>query len=70
MFLKNHACCSDKRLIEQLNANVDYQFFCDIHIGHHSLTNYKIVSQILCELSTILHIEKVEKYYLIIGRAT
>lgn len=31
MFLKHYACCSDKRLIEQLNANIDYQFFCDIY---------------------------------------
>ena len=61
MFLKHYACCSDKRFIEQLNANIDYQFFCDIHLGHHRLTNYKIVSQIRCELSTILNIEKVEK---------
>jgi transposase len=29
MFLKHYACCSDKKLIEQLNANIDYQFFCD-----------------------------------------
>lgn len=61
MFLKHYACCSDKRLIEQLNANIDYQFFCDIHLGYHRLTNYKIVSQIRCELSKTLHIEKVEK---------
>ena len=61
MFLKHYACCSDKRLIEQLNANIDYQFFCDIHLGHHRLTNYKIVSQIRCELSTTLNIEKVDK---------
>ena len=51
MFLKHYACCSDKRLIEQLNANIDYQFFCDIHLGHHRLTNYKIVNQIRCELA-------------------
>jgi len=61
MFLKHYACCSDKRLIEQLNANIDYQFFCDIHLGHHRLTNYKIVSQIRCELSKRLKISKVEK---------
>uniref|UniRef100_UPI0034243410 transposase n=1 Tax=uncultured Algibacter sp. TaxID=298659 RepID=UPI0034243410 len=36
-------------------------FFCDIHLGAHRLTNYKIVSQIRCELSTILNIEQVEK---------
>ena len=61
MFLKHYACCSDKRLIEQLNANIDYQFFCDIHLGYHRLTNYKIVSQIRCELSTKLNISKTEK---------
>ena len=61
MFLKHYACCSDKRLIEQLNANIDYQFFCDIHLGHHRLANYKIVSQIRCELSKRLKISKVEK---------
>jgi len=61
MFLKHYACCSDKRLIEQLNANIDYQFFCDIHLGHHRLSNYKIISQIRCELSTKLNIAKTEK---------
>jgi len=61
MFLKHYACCSDKRLIEQLNANIDYQFFCDIHLGYHRLTNYKIVSQIRCELSMKLNISKTEK---------
>ena len=63
MFLKHYACCSDKRLIEQLNANVDYQFFCDIHLGHHRLTSYKIVSQIRCELSKKLNISKAEKIF-------
>jgi len=61
MFLKHYACCSDKRLIEQLNANIDYQFFCDIHLGYHRLTNYKIVSQIRCQLSKKLSIDKIEK---------
>ncbi len=61
MFLKHYGGCSDKRLIEQLNSNIDYQFFCDIHLGHHRLTNYKIVSQIRCELSTKLNILKTEK---------
>jgi hypothetical protein len=61
MFLKHYACCSDKRLIEQLNANVDYQFFCDIHLGPNRLTNFKIVSQIRCELANKLSIEKMEQ---------
>ena len=61
MFLKHYACCSDKKLVEQLNSNIDYQFFCDISLGHHRLTNYKIVSQIRCELAQNLSIEKTEK---------
>ncbi len=61
MFLKHYVCCSDKRLIEQLNANIDYQFFCDINLGHHRLSNYKIVSQIRCELACDLDIRETEK---------
>lgn len=61
MFLKHYACCSDRRLTEQLNANIDYQFFCDISLGHHRLTSYKIVSQIRCEPADLLNISEVEK---------
>lgn len=63
MFLKHYACCSDKKLIEQLNANIDYQFFCDIHLGYSRLTNYKIVSQIRCELASNLHMVSIEKLF-------
>jgi hypothetical protein len=57
MFLKHYALVSDRKLIEQLNSNVDYQIFCDIVI-HPSdrITNYKIVSEIRCELSSKLDI--------------
>ncbi|MGS2762072.1 transposase [Sinomicrobium sp. M5D2P9] len=61
MFLKHHAGCSDRKLIEQLNSNIDYQFFCDIHLGLKRITNYKIVSQIRCELAACLSITDVEK---------
>jgi hypothetical protein len=44
MFLKNYSQVSDKKLIEQLNSNIDYQFFCDINLGFNRLENYKIVS--------------------------
>lgn len=60
MFLKHYACCSDRKLIEQLNSNIDYQFFCDIHLGLNRLTNFKIVSQIRSELSAKLDIDKTE----------
>lgn len=61
MFLKHYACCSDALLIEQLNSNLDYQFFCDISLGYERLTNYKIVSQIRCELASKLSIDQLEK---------
>jgi hypothetical protein len=61
MFLKHYANCSDRKMIEQLNSNLDYQFFCDIELGFERLTNYKIVSQIRCELAEKLDINLVEK---------
>jgi len=61
MFLKHHACCSDKRLLEQLNGNIDYQFFCNIYLGTDRLTNYKIISEIRCELSKKLCIDDTQK---------
>ena len=62
MFLKNYSCCSDEKMIEQLNGNIYYQIFCDLHLppGWH-LKNFKIVSQIRCELSSKLEIEKMEE---------
>ena len=61
MFLKNYSQVSDRKLIEQLNSNIDYQFFCDINLGYTRLTNYKIVSQIRCELAGNLDIFEHEK---------
>ncbi len=61
MFLKNYTEVSDRKLIEQLNGNLDYQFFCDINLGANRLTNEKIVSQIRCELAEKLCIDDVEK---------
>lgn len=61
MFLKHYACCCDKRLIEQLNGNIDYQFFCGIDLGNNRLTNHKIVSEIRCELSKKLHIDNTQQ---------
>ncbi|MCX2682190.1 transposase [Galbibacter sp. EGI 63066] len=63
MFLKHYAGCSDRKLIEQLNSNIDYQFFCDLHLGLERITNYKIVSQIRCEVSKVLDIDTLEKVF-------
>ena len=62
MFLKHYACCSDAKLIEQLNANVHYQIFCDILLSTgETISNFKIVSQIRGELSEHLNIDKIQK---------
>ncbi len=61
MFLKHYAACSDKKLLEQLNGNINYQFFCDIYIGSEYLSNYKIISQIRCDLAEKLQVNKLEK---------
>jgi transposase len=62
MFLKHYACCSDERLIEQLNANLHYQFFCDLllELGE-GIENHKIVSQIRCELGKLLDIDSAQQ---------
>lgn len=57
MFLKNYSCCSDQRLIEQLNGNIYYQMFCGLlFLPGQKITNFKIVSQIRCELAANLDI--------------
>jgi len=62
MILKHYACCSDRKLIEQLNGNIDYQYFCDLHIPPgHRLTNFKIVSEIRMQLANKLKIDDVQK---------
>lgn len=61
MFLKHYSGSSDKKLIEQLNGNLDYQFFCDIHLPlGKRIKNYKIVSAIRCELAEKLDISKLQ----------
>lgn len=60
MFLKNYAGISDDKLIEQLNGNIEYQFFCDISLEGHRIPNGKIISQIRCELAKKLSVEKLE----------
>ena len=59
MFLKHYAGCSDSKLIEHLNGNIHYQIFCDVIIPPSApITNFKIVSEIRCEIANQLNIEK------------
>ena len=59
MFLKMHTQLSAPKLLEQLNGNVHYQIFCDISINPLSpLTNYKLIDDIVSELSDNLKIQQ------------
>lgn len=51
MFLKNYSGLSDRKLIEHLNGNLDWQFFCGIYLGAGRLSNFKMVSEVRCELA-------------------
>lgn len=62
MFLKHYASCSDAKLIEQLNANIYYQLFCDLLIPpDQPLENFKMVSEIRCEIAQLLDINRSQK---------
>ena len=62
MFLKHYAACSDQKLMQQLNANIDYQLFCDIYIPPSDrLTNYKIISEIRCDIASRLDIDQFQQ---------
>ena len=61
MFLKHYAGCSDRKLFEGLNGNLDWQFFCGIYIGTGRLHNFKIVSEIRSELAGNLDIDGMQK---------
>ena len=59
MFLKMYTQLSAPKLLEQLNGNVHYQLFCDISINPLSpLTNYKLIDDIVSELSDKLKIQQ------------
>ena len=62
MFLKSYSGVSDRDLIMQLNANIHYQFFCGIRIHPlNPLTNFKIVSEIRCEIASKMDIDKLQQ---------
>lgn len=61
MFLKSYVGCSDKKLVEHLNGNINFQLFCDIFLQGERLTNFKIVSQVRTYLSKRLNIYEAQK---------
>src|SRR5690606_32602155 len=63
MFLKHYSGCSDRKLMEQLNWNLDWQFFCDIYLGPDRLENFKMISEIRCELAGKLDMDRVQRAF-------
>lgn len=62
MFLKAYTGVSDRKLTEQLNANIDYQMFCGILLQPgERLVDYKIVSKIRTTLGENLNIKSTQK---------
>jgi hypothetical protein len=62
MFLKSYTGLSDSLLIADLNSNIHYQLFCGVRINPLSpLTNFKIVSQIRCEIASFLDIDSLQQ---------
>jgi len=62
MFLKSYTGLSDSRLVASLNSNIHFQLFCGVRI--HPLTplsNFKIVSQIRCEIASLLDIDSLQE---------
>lgn len=57
MFLKSYVGCTDSKLINHLNGNIQFQMFCGIFLGPECISNYKIVIEIRCELSKKLDIK-------------
>lgn len=62
MILKAYTSLSDRKLIEQLNANIDYQLFCGILLSPgERLVDFKIVSKIRTQLGKKLDIKSSQK---------
>ena len=61
MFLKSYVDCSDRKLISYLNGNIDFQMFYGIFLGPERISNFKIVSDIRCNLSRCLDIKTLQE---------
>lgn len=61
MFLKSYVGCSDRKLINHLNGNIDFQMFCGIFLGPERINNYKIVSEIRCQIASHLDIKSLQE---------
>jgi transposase len=62
MFLKSYSKSSDEKLIERLNTDYSFQFFCGIYLmPGQKITDVKLPSKIRCELAGKLDIHSCQK---------
>ena len=63
-FLKIYTGMSAPKLLEALNGNIHYKIFCGIRVSpENQLTNYKLIDNILLELSKKLKIQEQQKIF-------
>ena len=61
-FLKMHTGLSAPKLLEALNGNIHYQIFCGVRTTpRNHLTSYKLINNILLELSKKLKFQEQQK---------
>ncbi len=61
-FLKSYTRLSDKMLLERINADYEFQFFCGVEINvAEPLENFKLLSEIRTELGLQLDIQQAQK---------
>ena len=62
MFLKSYSQCSDRELIERLNTDYSFQFFCGVYLSPgQGIKDKKLPSKIRCELAGKLDIDICQK---------
>ena len=62
MVLKSYSGLSDEDILAQLNANIHYQIFCGVRINPlDPLTNFKIISEIRCEIGEKMDINSFQQ---------
>ena len=62
MFLKSYTQSSDRELIERMNSDYSFQFFCDIYLlPGQRIKDVKLPSKVRCELAGKLDIHSCQK---------
>ncbi|MBN2893993.1 MAG: transposase [Bacteroidales bacterium] len=62
MFLKHYTNLSDRKLLDRLNSDYQFQFFCNMFIDPlHPIENYKKISEARVEIAENVNIKEFQK---------